>query len=249
MTDPNEKTIAMLNNLFEVFVNSEAEIRPHCIVTGETGSGKSWTISELAKKFNLPAIEISAAQLTAEGLSGNSLSKALSGLLQIGNQPAICFVDEFDKLFLKNNAMDDLATDVTAAVQNEFLKLLESTKTQVFGNYGKYISVPCDKVLFIFAGSFNGAQVTDHEAFLEFGIRPEFLGRVSINAHLQKSPLEVYFNLIEQSELITQYCRVLQYDHKTAIEDIKKQIEIEFKRNIIGFRLITQMTHQYFLQR
>lgn len=39
--------------------------------------------------------------------------------------------------------------------RNEFLKVLESDTTSVFGDYGKYINASTKKVLFVFAGAFN----------------------------------------------------------------------------------------------
>ena len=45
-------------------------------------------------------MEINGAQLTKEGTSGNSLSKALTPLLEMSEKLVICFVDEFDKLFI-----------------------------------------------------------------------------------------------------------------------------------------------------
>ena len=67
-------------------------------------------------------LEINAAQLTKEGTSGNSLSKALSPIMMLpANQLTIVFVDEFDKLFINGNMNSSLANEVTVGVQNEFL--------------------------------------------------------------------------------------------------------------------------------
>ena len=93
-----DKLINEIDKIFEIYKASECEIRPHFILTGASGNGKTLTIQTLAKKNKLAFLEINAAQLTKEGTSGNSLSKALSPLLQIGDKPAIVFVDEFDKL-------------------------------------------------------------------------------------------------------------------------------------------------------
>lgn len=99
----------------------------------------------------LSFLEVNAAQITKEGISGNSLSKILSPLVNYSHTPIVVFVD--DKLFINGNTNSQLANESTASVQNEFLKLLESDTTSVFGDYGKYISVPIDNVLF--AGAFN----------------------------------------------------------------------------------------------
>jgi ATP-dependent protease Clp ATPase subunit len=144
------------SRIFEIFRASESEIRPHFLLTGPSGSGKSFTIAQLAKRFNLGFIEVNAAQLTKEGTSGNSLSKALSPLGQTGGKPTVVFVDEFDKLFISGNSNDSCAHESTTGVQNEFLKVLESDTASVFGDYGKYVNVPISNTLFVFAGAFNG---------------------------------------------------------------------------------------------
>lgn len=147
-----DKLIKEVNRIFQVFVNSNCKIRPHFILTGESGSGKSFTIKQLCDMNELSFLEVNAAQITKEGISGNSLSKILSPLVNYSHTPIVVFVDEFDKLFINGNTNSQLANESTASVQNEFLKLLESDTTSVFGDYGKYISVPIDNVLFVFAG-------------------------------------------------------------------------------------------------
>lgn len=147
-----DKLIKEVNRIFQVFVNSNCKIRPHFILTGESGSGKSFTIKQLCEMNELDFLEINAAQITKEGISGNSLSKILSPLVNYGRVPVVVFVDEFDKLFVSGNTNSQLASESTICVQNEFLKLLESETTSVFGDYGKYITVPINNVLFVFAG-------------------------------------------------------------------------------------------------
>ena len=75
-----EKIVRQMSHIFRVFKESECAIRPHFHLTGPSGSGKSFLVGKAAEEFNLPIIEINAAQLTAEGLSGNSLSKSLRQL-------------------------------------------------------------------------------------------------------------------------------------------------------------------------
>lgn len=164
-----DKLIKEVNRIFQVFVNSNCKIRPHFILTGESGSGKSFTIKQLCDMNELSFLEVNAAQITKEGISGNSLSKILSPLVNYSHTPIVVFVDEFDKLFINGNTNSQLANESTASVQNEFLKLLESDTTSVFGDYGKYISVPIDNVLFVFAGAFNNEPHITLDRLRDFG--------------------------------------------------------------------------------
>lgn len=95
-----DKLIKEVNRIFQVFVNSNCKIRPHFILTGESGSGKSFTIKQLCDMNELSFLEVNAAQITKEGISGNSLSKILSPLVNYSHTPIVVFVDEFDKLFI-----------------------------------------------------------------------------------------------------------------------------------------------------
>lgn len=185
-----DKLIKEVNRIFQVFINSNCEIRPHFILTGESGSGKSFTIKQLCGMNELNFLEVNAAQITKEGISGNSLSKILSPLANYSHTPIVVFVDEFDKLFINGNTNSQLANESTASVQNEFLKLLESDTTSVFGDYGKYISVPIDNVLFVFAGAFNNEPHITLDRLRDFGVKTEFLGRVGLIYNTKPLTLE-----------------------------------------------------------
>lgn len=112
-----DKLIKEVNRIFQVFINSNCEIRPHFILTGESGSGKSFTIKQLCGMNELNFLEVNAAQITKEGISGNSLSKILSPLANYSHTPIVVFVDEFDKLFINGNTNSQLANESTAIDQ------------------------------------------------------------------------------------------------------------------------------------
>ena len=231
-----------------IFATSEAEIRPHFIVTGPSGSGKSHTIQALAEELDLNYFEINAASLTKEGTSGNSVSKALTPVLQSAGQPMICFVDEFDKLFISGNSNSSLAHETTNGVQNEFLKVLEGTAS-VYGDFGKYVNVKTDNVLFVFAGAFNGEENIDLDRLREFGIKTEFLGRVGLAYGLSKVTLEEMKNILENSKLLEKYLSLFPDVAKTDVVDLIMGILAEnYEKNTIGVRMINTLIHQYFIE-
>lgn len=242
------ETIDQIRRALSIFSTSEGEIRPHFIVTGPSGSGKSHTIQCLAEELELKCFEINAASLTKEGTAGNSLSKALAPLLQSGGQPVICFVDEFDKLFISGNSNSALAHETTNGVQNEFLKVLEGTAS-VFGDYGKYINVKTDKVLFVFAGAFNGEENIDLDRLREFGIKTEFLGRVGLAYGLQKVTLEEMRSILDKSKLLASYLLLFPDVNKADVtEKIMEILKANYEKNTIGVRTINTLIHQYFIE-
>ena len=244
-----ETLVKEISRIFEIFKASESEVRPHSILTGSSGSGKTFLIKEIAKSLELAFIEINAAQLTKEGTSGNSLSKALSPLLQLGPRQAICFVDEFDKLFISGNSNDSSAHESTTGVQNEFLKVLESDTVSVFGDYGKYINVPAKNVLFIFAGAFNNEDNITLDRLREIGVKTEFLGRVGLVYNTNPLTLENLLEILENSSLLANYLALFQdIDKEKTVYELKQHITDNFATNTLGARMVNTLIHQYFIK-
>lgn len=243
-----EKLVKEINRVFEIFKHSNAEIRPHFILTGPSGSGKSFTIGTLAAGHEFGYVEINAAQLTKEGTSGNSLSKALTPVLQTPNQLTVVFVDEFDKLFISGNSNSSLAHETTTGVQNEFLKVLESNIMSVYGDYGKYVNVPATKCLFVFAGAFNNEENISLDRLREIGLKTEFLGRVPLVFNAQQLSIETLFAIVDNCDLLHKYCNLFDEDFEKVGYIIKSWVQQNFEMNTLGARLINSFVHQYFIK-
>jgi len=249
ISDVQKQTMAEMRKVLAIFKNSDGKIRPHFFLTGPSGSGKSNSIQVLWEDQEIGYLEINAAQLTKEGTAGNSLSKALSGLANTGDKPTICFVDEFDKLFISGNNNCALAHETTNGVQNEFLKVLESDNATVAGDYGKYIDIPVKKVLFLFAGAFNGEPNITIDRLRDFGIKTEFIGRVGLIYNLEKLTIDDMYSILEKSELLKNYLKLFPgADKEAALVAIKSFIEKTYENNTLGARLVTTLIHQYFIK-
>lgn len=243
-----ERFVAQMNHVMGVLVKSEGRIRPHCHVTGSTGTGKSYLIGQIAEEHSLPLIEINAAQLTAEGLSGNSLSKALRPLREHWNEPNLVFVDEFDKLFSRNGERTE---DFRSMVQDEFLTCLESKYASIFTDYGKYEPVRINNSMFIFAGSWMNQKIETLDALKDAGMRPEFLGRVPLVFHTQDVPLSELRKHIHELDLFKEYLKIhpeIKSRQKKAIDEIVEIIVRQQKEANIGIRLMNSAIHQYFMK-
>jgi len=237
------------SKILEIFKTSECTIRPHFILTGPSGSGKSVTIKSIAERNELGFLEINAAQLTKEGTSGNSLSKALSPLSVSGGKPTIVFIDEFDKLFISGNSNDSQAHESTTGVQNEFLKVLESNNTSVFGDYGKYINISIKNVLFVFAGAFNGEEDITIDRLREIGLKTEFLGRVGLVYNTKPLTLDDLYQIVDNSPLLTTYISLFENaDREKVSYELKDYLQKNYEMNTLGARLINTMIHQYFIK-
>lgn len=237
-----------LKRITDIFGASNGAVRPHFMLTGPSGSGKSHIVQALAIEAGLHYMEINAAQLTKEGTSGNSLSKALSGMIHNSGALTLCFVDEFDKLFISGNSNSDLAHEVTNGVQNEFLRVLESSTASVFGDYGKYVDVPMDKVLFVFAGAFNGEPNITVDRLRDFGIKTEFLGRVGLVYNLEKLSVDSMYVALQNSKLFNNYLKLFPSVDRAAAENaIMTVVADVHDKNTLGIRLLNTLINQYFI--
>ena len=241
-----ERTVRQLQHVLKVFTESEAAIRPHFHFTGPSGSGKTWLLNQAAKDMKIPIIEVNAAGLTMEGLSGNSLSKALRKLREHWNEPNIVFVDEFDKLFQRNG---ETTEGFRSAVQDEFLTALESKHTSVFTDYGKYEPVRIDNSLFIFAGAYSNQKIDTLQLLKDVGIRTEFVGRVPLVFCTEEVPVSELRKHIRNIALYSQYKGLYpNTDDKVATRIIVGMLEEQAQDTPIGIRLLNSVIHQYFMR-
>ena len=232
-----------LKKIFQIYLKSGKKVRPHFFLTGPTGSGKTHTVTKIAEELGIPVVSVNTAQITNEGLAGNSISKTLEPISDYEGQAVIVFFDEFDKAISSENEL------TSGSVQNEILKLLEDTTTEVFGSYGRYNRVCVENVLFVFAGSFGGVEVASPANLQELGVIPELLGRVGLHYRAKKATLEELMLLVERSPLLQNYVDIYEggISHAKAVKDITDELVQQYDTNIIGIRLINSLIHQYFI--
>ena len=246
MFPEQNKVSAQITHLLMTAQKSECAIRPHFFLTGPTGSGKSFLVNQIAQELGIEFFEINAAQLTAEGLSGNSLSKAMRPLRQHWNQPNVIFVDEFDKLFQRNG---ESAEHFRSDVQDEFLRVLESSHASIFTDYGKYEQVRVDKSVFIFAGAFSDQKIRTLEDLRDAGIRNEFIGRVPLVFWTDPVHLDSMLAALPRFQLLKDYLKINPHiTQAKAVKDISQMLRAKAKTSTIGVRLMNSTVHQYFMK-
>lgn len=247
MVETQKEHLASIKRIFKFFKDTKAKVRPHFLISGATGTGKSQIISNIAKSMNLHYFKINASSLTKEGVSGNSLSKAMGPLREAQGNMSICFVDEFDKLFIKDSSTDGGVIG-NMGVQDEFLDLLEAEYTSIFGTYGKFDKVRCDKTLFIFAGAFRGEKMSPMK-FEQFGIRPEFMGRISMCINLRKLTKEELYGILEKSTLLHNYLLCSKdYERNDVLGILKGAIDELYDTNRYGARIVNTLIHEFFIK-
>ena len=137
--------------------------KPNILITGTTGSGKSYMINLLCNLFGLPFLKIDCSSLVSSGYVGNNLNSYFRSLIHHYGQEeaerAIVFFDEFDKVSEANIGRSGSVGGIE--IQQEFLTILEDKQVMVRMNTDgdtKPHFLKTQKMLMVFAGSFAGIE-------------------------------------------------------------------------------------------
>lgn len=142
--------------------------KSNVLLTGHTGTGKTFMIKQIAKRLGLPCYVCDSTKLTESGYVGDDVESLLVGLLQDANydvkraQMGIIALDEIDKLGRRGDN-PSLTRDVGGeGVQQGLLKLVEGGIIGVPPNGGRkhpeqeLIYMDTTNILFIGLGAFDG---------------------------------------------------------------------------------------------
>lgn len=104
------------------------------------------------------------------------------------------------------------------------------------------------RVLFVFAGAFNGEEDIDMDKLRGYGIKTEFLGRVGLVYNLPKMSLESLRLALEDSPLLAKYLELFEDTKKKQVMDaLMPAVTSAYEKNTLGIRLINTLLHQYFV--
>lgn len=195
---------ALLNGELEhTLVEVEvAESLPKSEIPGTDVNVNDMLGSILPKRTKLRKVEVSEARrilLAEEQASMIDMDAVYSEAIQKAEQDGIVFLDEIDKIAGKNAGN---GPDVSReGVQRDILPIVEGSTVPT-----KYGPVKTDHILFIAAGAFHVAKVTD--------LIPELQGRFPVRVTLKPLTREDYRRILTQPEnaLIRQYEALLKVD-------------------------------------
>jgi ATP-dependent Clp protease ATP-binding subunit ClpX len=214
-------------------------LKSNVLLIGPTGSGKTFLCDTLARALRVPFVTAEATTLAQARYVNDEIEAILQRLVDGAGgdlaraQHGIVFIDEIDKL--KAREGEPRATS-GESVQHALLKIMEGTMVRL--GDGRYVDTT--NVLFICGGAFVGLEkiaasghtygyistsADDNTAILdrlnsrvkptdlvEFGLIPEFTGRLPVTARFQAltRPLLVRIMTEPQDSLYAQFRDLLK---------------------------------------
>jgi len=151
--------------------------RDHLLVTGPSGTGKTYLLEQTLPDFGLPYIVIDTSSLVPSGYKGTSLNELLTPFFSSGQNPgkgAVIVLDEFDKISEKANGGD---THKSHSIQGELLTLIQGKKEA---------GIDTTQSLWILLGAFAYSDEMKRPPYkisktdmLKYGLKNELLGRIT----------------------------------------------------------------------
>ena len=181
------------------------EVTPRSEIPGMDMNMNDVLGSILPKKTKLRKVEVREARkilLAEEEQSLIDMDRVYTEAIERAEQHGIVFLDEIDKVAGRTGGH---GPDVSReGVQRDILPIVEGTTVNT-----KYGPVKTDHMLFIAAGAFHVAKVTD--------LIPELQGRFPVRVDLKPLTVEDYKRILTQPEnaLIRQYQLLLGVDGVT----------------------------------
>jgi len=237
-------------------------VKSNILLIGPTGTGKTLLCETLSRIVRVPFVTATATSLAQSKYVNEEIEALMLRLLDkaegdVGKaQRGIVFIDEIDKL--KSNEGEQRGTS-GERVQHALLKIMEGAMVRLSSTQ----SLDTNNILFICAGAFVGLEsiTTTNHAYgfisiedsdsqnilarlnsrvkptdlFDFGLIPEFAGRLPIIAKLQDLSKEQLVKIMVEprNSIYNQFREILRD------EGVELNIELEV------FRQIAEMAFEY----
>lgn len=202
-------------------------LKSNILIMGNSGTGKTETVKQILKRFQIPYTIEDATKYTQEGYYGSDVIEMFYNLLDSAHedieraQYGVIVVDEIDK---KAGRFSDGERDVSGIeVLNSLLKLIEGSKIPI----NQYESMDTSNIIIIFLGAFSGLEkirderlrknsvgfsISENSAdtsdsrilkqdLVKYGFPEEFVGRIGTIVQMNKLKVEDLVSILRNSKL------------------------------------------------
>jgi len=219
-------------------------VKSNVLLVGPTGTGKTLLCETLSRVLEVPFVTANATSLAQSEYVNDEIEAILERLIDraegdVGRaQRGIVFIDEIDKLKAREGETGQGRGTSGEGVQHALLKIMEGAPVKIKDS--RYIDTT--QVLFICGGAFVGLDAilaktrsfgfistseADNQQLLdrlnsrvkptdlfEFGLIPEFAGRLPIVASLKALSREMLVRVMTEpaNSIYGQYRQILQND-------------------------------------
>ena len=200
-------------------------IRPHILLVGPSGSGKSMIAKLLGKLTQHPFGYLSLASTTASGFHGSSVSDVLEQVDALAGPPkgnsspeAIVCLDELDKICAMYG--DNNLTSNALKVQYELLTMMDGAVEHVDRHLNSQ-TISTGRFMFVGAGAFLHALKPNQRGMIGFAGNPQPAASIDYNLResllaggMDKQLLARFHSVIELAPLgIEEMFRILMNDN------------------------------------
>lgn len=235
------------------------------IISGPTGSGKSFIVQTASKILNLDFLHVDCSTMVPEGIVGQGVQDIFKLLLNNCNydmkraKNAIIFLDEFDKLLLKENSLNIIA-QLLRAIEGSQVNLTKSHSDHHKLNDIQYINT--NNMFFVLGGSFEhilkekrtnksgfisqlNEDKLDMDEILSFFPR-ELSGRIKKVVSLRAFCQEDYYNILTKSKKspLNDYKKIFSNFYYTDIlfkEETLQEISKKASKSVYGARTLYKL--------
>ena len=195
--------------------------KSNILLGGDSGTGKTYICKTISDLIDVPFTIVDATAFTQAGYVGEDIETILTRLYIEANgdiskaEMGIVFIDEIDKLGMRNNIHDSSGL----GVQQSLLKFLEGSIVDVPTTLSKKyeretIQMNTDNILFICSGAFVGLDELNEENLINYGLIPELVGRLTVKVKTNKLTAEDFKNILTKTSnnIISQYKKLFALD-------------------------------------
>lgn len=189
---------------------------PRVLLKGETGSGKTFLLTNLEKHTDIKFFWVNSTELTGSGWAGKGLKDVKESLVKFKEAHSLRKVgivfDEFDKLSNVRNGGGTSEGGHKTSLQDDLLKFLEDERDVpmfFLGTFNELVDIENHKPIIDKHVGFFSGNVKDDEPKLSFkdklsksGFTKELVGRINTVAVLNKLEITDLIQILEEQVLI-----------------------------------------------